>query len=112
MLFFDHKLTEEEIETIKKEFGSYVKITADLGSNRVVVGPILHADGEKILLEKGGSQDNIWGGGIDLNDKIIDTMAVLNLRPRLKNDSMEILDGEKRNKFIELVKNIFRELWH
>jgi hypothetical protein len=112
MQFVDKTLSLTEIQKIQEEFGDYVKLTIDLENRRVVVGPELHADGEKLFLEKGGKQDNIWGGGIDLKDKIIDTTAVLNLRPRLDNESMEILDPERRAKFIEITKEIFKALWH
>ena len=67
----DKVLSKTEIENIKKEFGNYVKITADLENKKIIVGCELHADGEKILLEKGGKQDNIWGGGLNLEDKLI-----------------------------------------
>lgn len=40
----------------------------------MIVGPSLHSDGEKVLLAKGSVEDNIWGGGINLSDKIIDTI--------------------------------------
>ncbi|KKS90899.1 MAG: hypothetical protein UV66_C0001G0256 [Candidatus Woesebacteria bacterium GW2011_GWA1_43_12] len=108
----DKVLSKTEIENIKKEFGNYVKITADLENKKIIVGCELHADGEKILLEKGGKQDNIWGGGLNLEDKIIDTTAVLNIRSRLGNDSMEILDSTRREKFVSIVKEYFEKLWH
>src|SRR3989344_1300734 len=98
MKFFNKDITKDEIESLKKEFGDYVKITADLDTESIIVGCELHADGEKILLEKGSKSDNIWGGGINFKDKIIDTTAVLNIRPRLGNDSMEILGSKRRNK--------------
>ncbi|HTK03817.1 MAG TPA: DUF5674 family protein [Alphaproteobacteria bacterium] len=112
MKFFDKPLTKSELEEIQKEFGSYVKITADIENKWIVVGCELHADGEQILLEKGSEQDNIWGGGINFPNKIIDTTAVLNLRPRLGNDSMEILDIQRREKFVSIVRDYFKELWH
>jgi hypothetical protein len=112
MKFFDKILTKQELDEIKKEFGDYVKITADLENKWIVVGCELHADGEKILLEKECKQDNIWGGGINLKDNIIDTTAVLNLRPRLGNDSMEILDTQKRERFVSIVKEYFNIIWH
>jgi hypothetical protein len=112
MKFFDKSLTKLELEEIEKEFGSYVKITADLENKWIIVGCELHADGEKVLLEKGSEPDNIWGGGINFKDKTIDTTAVLNLRPRLGNDSMEILDAQRREKFVNIVKVYFDILWH
>jgi hypothetical protein len=112
MRYVDTMLSTSDIQKIRDEFGDYVKLTIDIVNRRMVVGPILHADGEKLLLEKGGAQDDIWGGGIDLKDKIIDTTAVLNLRPRLGNESMEILDPQRRTVFIEIVKIFFKALWH
>lgn len=112
MIIVDKILTKFELEQIKNEFGNYSKITADIKNKWLIVGCELHADGEKLLLEKGSLSDNIWGGGINLRDKIIDTTAVLNLRPRLSNDSMEILDPQKHGEFINCVKEYFSELWH
>ena len=111
MKYFDAPLSIADIDFIHKTYGEYVKITADLENNRIIVGCDLHADGEKILLEKGGNDDNIWGGGIDFIIKDITATAMLNLRPRLNNDSMEILDPKRRSDFIELVRKYFNKLW-
>lgn len=111
MKYFDVPLLKEDIDNIHKTYGEYVKITADLENKRIVVGCELHADGEKILLEKGGDGDNIWGGGIDFIVKDVTTTAMLNLRPRLNNDSMEILDPKRRTSFLELVRSYFNKLW-
>lgn len=111
MNFIYKPLSKEEIEDIQKEFGDYVKITLDLENGWMVVGSELHADGEKELLLKGSSSDNIWGGGINLKDKTIDATAVLNLRPRLGNDSMEVLDPIKRQRFFDIIKKYFVILW-
>ena len=111
MKYFDSPLSKEDVDGIHKTYGEYVKITADLKNKSIVVGCELHADGEKILLEKGGTDDYIWGGGIDFIIKEITTTAMLNLRPRLNNNSMEILDFKRRSDFIELVRNYLIELW-
>lgn len=111
MKFISSKLSKVEVGKVKDVYGGYVKLTIDLENEWIVVGTELHADGEKILLEKGSKQDNVWGGGINLEDKMIDTTAVLNLRPKLGNDSMEILDAERRKKFVSIVKGFFAKLW-
>ena len=111
MEFIDKALTREEIIELQEVYGDYVKLTIDLEKEWVVAGGELHADGEKILLERGGGQDDIWGGGINFESKQVDTTAVLNLRPRLKNDSLEILDNQRREKFIQIVKKYFVDLW-
>lgn len=111
MTLIKKPLTAKEINNLKKQFGEYFKITADVKIGNLVAGCKLHADGEKVLLEQGSNQKNIWGGGINLVDKEIDGTAVLNYRPNLNNPSMEILDSQIRNKFFEVIKNIFNTLW-
>lgn len=111
MEFIDKSLTKEEILKLQKDYGSYIKLTLDLENQWIIAGGELHADGEKILLEKGSKQDDIWGGGMNLENKQIDTTAVLNIRPRLNNDNLEILDSKRREKFIQIVKKYFRRLW-
>lgn len=106
-----HPLTTEEINNLQKTLGDYLKLTVDIEKECLVAGGELHADGEKLLLENGSHQDNIWGGGINLKDKQIDATAVLNLRPRLGNDNLEILDPQRRAKFFDIVKKIFQNLW-
>jgi len=88
--------------------GDYLKLTVDIENEWLVAGGELHADAEKFLLDKGSNQDNIWGGGINLKDRQIDTTAVLNLRPRMNNDNLEILDHQRRGKFIKIVKKLFK----
>lgn len=111
MKFIDKPIDKKELEEFRKRYRDYVKITADISNDWLVIGTELHADGEKVLLEKGSSQDDIWAGGIDLKDKIIDMTAVLNLRPGLGNNSMEILDPARREKFVKMVRKYFGELW-
>jgi len=110
MEFIDKPLTKEEILKIQKNYGDYVKLTVDIKKEWVIAGGELHADGEEVLLERGSQQNNIWGGGIDLMSKQIDTTAVLNIRPRVDNSNLEILDSARRKKFIEIVKKYFDKL--
>jgi len=111
MKLIKQPLAIDDIKQIRQKFGDYVKITADIEKKEIVVGSRLHADGEKTLLENGSYQDDVWGGGLDFISNEIDATAVLNLRPRLDNNSLEILDPERRKKFILIVKNIFAKLW-
>jgi len=111
MKFFDRPLSPDEIKKLQDQWGDYLKVTVDIKNNWVIAGGELHADGEQLLLSKGSQQDHIWGGGINFQDKLIDTTAVLNLRPRLKNDNLEILDPDRREKFIGIVKSYFKQLW-
>jgi hypothetical protein len=110
--FIDKKLTKSEILKLRKKYGDYIKLTVDIENAWIVAGGELHADGEKLLLEKKGKQENIWGGGISLVDNQIDTTAVLNIRPNLNNDNLEILDSDIRKKFHDIIKEYFKKSWH
>jgi len=111
MKIIKEPLTIQEIDQLKTDYGDYFKLTIDLNNEILVAGVKLHADGKPLLIKKGGKTEDIWGGGINLSTKVIDTMAVLNLRSRLGNESMELLDPVKREKFIKIAKKIFVALW-
>jgi hypothetical protein len=70
----------------------------------------MHYDGEKILIEEGSSQLNIWGGGIDLENKNIDFNSFINIRPNQNNDSNEIQDSKIREQFKSLMEYFFKDL--
>jgi hypothetical protein len=111
MKYQETPLSLEKISKLNQKYGDYIKITADIDKGCLVIGCPLHADGEKILLEKGSKQESVWGGGLSFTSKEIDCSAVLNLRPNQNNPSLEILDPDRREKFINTVKNIFKVLW-
>ena len=75
MDLIDKKLLKSEILNLRNEYGDYVKLTVDIENEWVIVGGELHADGEKVLLANGSKQDDIWGGGINFVDKLIDMGA-------------------------------------
>lgn len=102
------KVSEDEFQKAKRDYGCYIKITADLKSGIVALGGEYHADAEKLLLEQGSKQENIWGGGINLENGQLETNAIINLRPG-GNESPEILDAEKRKVFLSLAKKILEK---
>jgi hypothetical protein len=108
IILLKDKPTKEQIAHISEEFEEYIKVVVDIKRKIVAAGGILHADCEKLLLEEGSRQKNLWGGGIDLITKKIDATAITNIRPVQGNDSMEILNPEVRKKFFEIVKSYFK----
>jgi hypothetical protein len=104
----DRKVAKEDFEKAREDYGTYVKITVDLESSAVVLGGEYHADAEKVLLDQGSKQHNIWGGGINLETKKFETNAMINLRAG-RNDSTEILDSEVRKMFLLLAKKVLKK---
>jgi len=104
-------LTKMEFDALAARYGDYFKVTVDIERQVLVAGCSLHADGEEILLKEGSKNDNIWGGGIRVETLKIDNTAVLNFRPRLNNDSMEIQDSKRKEKFLAVVNRLMFSIW-
>lgn len=102
--------TLEEIEKLKEVFDVYVKTVIDVEKKICSAGCDRHFESERELLEAGSMQDNIWGGGIDLETKIIDYNSFINIRPRQQNTSNEIQDEILRKKYKKLTEYFFKEI--
>lgn len=102
--------TKDEIEKLKEKFKVYIKTVIDLENKICIAGMPMHYDGEKILLENGSKQSNIWGGGIDLLNNKIDFNSFINIRPNDNNDSNEILDPNIREEYKKLSGYFFSEV--
>lgn len=103
--------THQEIKGLSERYKVYIKTVIDIEKKICCAGVSLHSDGEKILIDTGSSQRNIWGGGIDLTTKNIDWNAIINIRPNFGNSSDEIQDQIIRNKFEELSKYFFKVIY-
>ncbi|OGM15256.1 hypothetical protein A2V56_04050 [Candidatus Woesebacteria bacterium RBG_19FT_COMBO_42_9] len=108
IVYLEKPATYDEIKRASEEFGTYIKISVDILRKVAVIGGKLHADEERLLLEKGSKQENIWGGGYDMKSGRIDSQAVINIRPGKGNDSMEILDPNIRKNFLSLAKKFLK----
>lgn len=107
VVIVDDKVTKADIKKASEDYGDYIKIVIDVADELVVIGGEWHADAEKELIKLGSRQDNIWGGGIDMKVKRIDYNALINIRPKQRNDSMEILNEEVKGIFTKVVKEKF-----
>lgn len=107
----DAPYTKEEIEKLKEQFDVYIKTVIDVEGKICSAGCDRHFDSEQILLERGSKQSNLWGGGIDLETKLIDWNSMINIRPNQGNNSNEIQDQKTREEFIKLTKYFFKEIY-
>jgi len=101
------KITLSDLQKAKEDYGDYVKVTADVERKKIVIGGQWHADGERLLIQNGSKQSDIWGGGINLITNQVETFALINLKPSENNNSQEILEPKTREKFIKIVKEKF-----
>lgn len=103
--------TKEEIEKIRKLFDVYIKTVIDVGRKICSAGCDRHLESEEILLEQGSKQSDLWGGGIDIDTKVIDCNSFINIRPQDNNRSNEIQDPKIRDEFEKLMRYFFKELY-
>lgn len=102
--------TKEEIDKLKEVFDSYIKTVIDIEKKICSAGADRHFESEKILLDQGSKQSNLWGGGIDVDTKDIDFNSFINIRPTDNNPSNDILDPRKRTLYDELTRFFFQEI--
>lgn len=99
--------TKIEIEQLRKQFDVYIKTVIDIEQRICSAGCDRHFESEKILLDEGSVQSNLWGGGIDLEIKEIDFNSFINIRPNDNNTSNEIQDAKIRDGFFKLMRYFF-----
>lgn len=103
--------SDDEIKKLSEQFEVYIKTVIDIDKKICSAGCDLHADSEKILLEQGSQQENLWGGGINLETKEIDFNSFINIRPQQQNTSIELQNPKLRKKFEELTQYFFYAIY-
>lgn len=101
--------SKEEIDKLREQFDLYIKTVIDVKRKVCSAGANRHFESEKILLEQGSRQKDLWGGGIDVETKVTDFKSFINIRPNDNNRSNEILDEGLRKKFESLTEYFFNE---
>ncbi len=100
-------INQEELEKLAEEIGKFfVKVVVDLEKGILCAGAKMHFEEEQELINHGSQQNNLWGGGYDLEEKKITFDSIINHRPK-ENPSEEILNTQIREKFEKLVKYLF-----
>lgn len=107
----DNKINQAELkEMFQKMFAGLVKAVVDIEKEVMIVDADLHADEEKVLLEDGSKQENLWG--INLYPDLIGTNdfiefdSMINIRPSQNNRSRGVENEEIQKNIREIVKKL------
>lgn len=84
----------------------YIKLAGDIRRGVVAGGGALHADGEAVLLDDGSRQEDIWGADWIPATQEIRYEALINIRPRQNNPSMQILGQVIRDRVAEIMRRM------
>jgi len=108
LLIVRSKIDPETRKKIAKDLKGYIKIVVDVRRKILAAGGEKHVDGERLLLEDGSRQEDLWGAGLDLETGEMDFDSLINLRPT-QNRSREILDEEIRKKSASLIESLLKD---
>jgi hypothetical protein len=97
MYLLDVKAKPSQIDEMLEEYGTMIKIAVDIRREILAGGGEMHADCERLLLEDGSEQDDIWGANWYPREKRVEFEALINIRPLLGNRSLVIQNQEIRN---------------
>lgn len=108
LLIVRTKINSQIRQKIAEDLKGYIKIVVDVRRKILAAGGEKHVDGERLLLEDGSHQEDLWGAGLDLETGEMDFDSLINLRPA-QNRSREILDEEIRKKSASLVQSLLKD---
>ena len=110
MIILDKSISIKELKVIADElYGDMVKAVADTSNGLVAIDAELHSDLERLLLENGSNQEDLWGFNIYPEmegEDFIEFDSLINIRPRMNNRSRYVESVEVRGKITALV-NLF-----
>jgi hypothetical protein len=100
------RATSTQLEEMLEALGIYIKLAVDIRRGILSGGGELHADCERVLLEDGSQQQDVWGVDWYPSDRSVGYESLINLRPRQGNRSMEIQDPTIRERVSQIVQQL------
>ena len=96
----------KQIQEMLQEYESMIKIVVDIRRRLLSGGGEMHSDCERVLLDDGSEQDDLWGANWYPTGQRLEFESLINIRPRLGNRSILIQDDRLRNQ----VESVTREI--
>ena len=106
----EDKISLAELKELAKEtYVDMIKAVVDLDKKIMAVGGEWHADAERVLLDQGSDQKNLWGINLILSKSgkaFVKYTSLINIRPRQNNMSEKIQDKALQVRVFELVDSL------
>jgi len=97
------RASSQQMTDMLEALETYVKLAVDVRRGIVAGGATMHADCEAVLLEDGSQQEDVWGADWTPAAQQVTFEALINIRPRQDNPSMEILAPSTRKRVAQIV---------
>jgi hypothetical protein len=99
-----------ELKTIaENQFKYMVKAVVNIESGEMSIGGELHSDEEKVMIENGSPQENLWGINIypeQTGEDRVEFDSMINLRPYAGNNTRGVENIEIQKRIIEIINKL------
>jgi len=100
------RATQQQMADMLQALNTYIKLAVDIRRGILAGGGAMHADCEAVLLEDGSKQEDVWGADWNPGARQVTFESLINIRPRLNNPSMDILDPAIRERVAEIADQL------
>ena len=113
MQILQQPITLSELKTLAHNtFGDMIKCVADVERGLLALDADLHADLERLLLEDGSAQENLWGFNLWVEEEgedFIEYDSLINIRSWQGNPSRDVSDPQVRESIKTIVGQFIAE---
>ncbi len=113
MQILQKPVSREELKRIAENtFGDMVKCVADVRMNLLAIDADLHADLERLLLDNGSAQEDLWGFNLWVEEEgedFVEFDSLINIRAWQGNPSRDVLNLEVREAIKSIVAKFITE---
>ena len=107
MQILQQPISRKELRSLAENtFGNMIKCVADVSEGLLALDAELHADLERLLLENGSAQENLWGFNLypdEEGEDFIEYDSLINIRSWQGNPSRGISNPEIRDTIEKIV---------
>ena len=99
-------------ELAQNTFGDMIKCVADVKRGLLAIDADLHADLERLLLEDGSAQEDLWGFNLwveEKGDDFIEFDSLINIRSWQGNPSRDVENPEIRESIKAIVQQFITD---
>ena len=101
------RATPQQAAEMLEELKTLIKLAIDVKRGVIAGGGEWHADCEKVLIENGSQQEDIWGADWLPLENEVRFEALINIRPPQNNRTMAIQDADLRARVEKIVRDMF-----
>ena len=100
------RASSQQITDMLEALETYIKLAVDVRRGILAGGATMHADCKAALLRDASQQEDVWGADWNPAAQQVTFEALINIRPRQHNPSMEILASSTRKRVAQIVSEL------